>query len=102
MPNEGEASDSKVVCSGDAYLFEAYLKRSFERSPLETASEEFSAIAQATFKNSENLEDNSLSSDKRTLSFQKAWKDALDSDPGMKLKDKDILTNFLKKYGITI
>ena len=101
MPSDGEASESKVVRAKDgAFLFEAYLKRSFEKEPLETASEEFSATAQATFKNSENSEDNSLSSDKRTLSFQKAWKDALDS--GMKQKDKEILTNFLKKFGITI
>lgn len=101
MPSDGEASESKVVRAKDgAFLFEAYLKRSFEKEPLETASEEFSATAQATFKNSENSEDNSLSSDKRTLSFQKAWKDALDS--GMKPKDKEILTNFLKKFGITI
>lgn len=101
MPSDGEASESKVVRAKDgAFLFEAYLKRSFEKEPLETASEEFSATAQATFKNSENSEDNSLSSDKRTLSFQKAWKDALDS--GMNSKDKEILTNFLKKFGITI
>ena len=103
MPSDGVASESKVVRAKDgAFLFEAYLKRSFEKEPLATASEEFSAIAQATFKNSENSEDNSLSSDKRTLSFQKAWKDALDSDPGMKQKDRDILTNFLNKFGITI
>lgn len=101
MPSEGVESDSEVVRDADgAFLFEAYLKRSFEKEPLETASEEFSATAQATFKNSENSEDNSLSSVERTLSFQKAWKDALDS--GMKPKDKEILTNFLKKFGITI
>lgn len=101
MPSDGEASESKVVRAKDgAFLFEAYLKRSFEKEPLETASEEFSATAQATFKNSENSEDNSLSSVERALSFQKAWKDALDS--GMKPKDKEILTNFLKKFGITI
>ena len=100
MPHDGVASESKVVRAKDgAFLFEAYLKRSFEKEPLATASEEFSAIAHATFKNSENSEDNSLSSDKRTLSFQTAWKDALD---GMKSKDKEILTNFLKKFGITI
>lgn len=102
IPKESNPGKSPVVLSGDAYLFEVHLKRSFEKNSDVTASEEFSAIAQATFKNSENSEDNSLSSDKRTLSFQKAWKDALDSDPGMKQKDRDILTNFLKKFGITI
>lgn len=103
IPKESEPGESQVVLAKDgAFLFEAYLKRSFEKEPLETASEEFSATAQATFKNSGNSEDNSLSSDKRTLSFQKAWKDALDSDSGMKPKDKEILTNFLKKFGITI
>ena len=100
MPPDGVESESKVVCAKDgAFLFEAYLKRSFEKEPLATASEEFSAIAQATFKNSENSEDNSLSSDKRTLSFQKAWKDALD---GMKPKDKEILTKFLNDNDLNI
>lgn len=100
MPPDGGESESKVVRAKDgAFLFEAYLKRSFEKEPLATASEEFSAIAQATFKNSENSEDNSLSSDKRTLSFQKAWKDALD---GMKPKDKEILTKFLNDNDLNI
>ena len=100
MPDDGKESTSEVVRAKDgAYLFEVYLKRSFEKEPLATASEEFSAIAHATFKNSENSEDNSLSSDKRTLSFQTAWKDALD---GMKPKDKEILTKFLNDNDLNI
>ena len=98
MPSDGEASESKVVRAKDgAFLFEAYLKRSFEKEPLETASEEFSATAQATFDNREPQ-----NSEPQVLSFQKAWKDALNSDPGMKQKDKEILRNFLTKFGISI
>ena len=99
-----EALNDKLVTEdGDAYLFELYLKRSFEKNPPDIAyTEEFSATAQATFKNSGNSEDNSLSSDKRTLSFQKAWKDALDPNSGMKQEDRDILQNFLDAFGITI
>ncbi len=100
-----DASNREFVKEeGDAYLFEFYLIRSFEKNPTDDTAytEEFSATAQATFKNSGNSEDNSLSSDKRTLSFQKAWKDALDSDPGMKPKDKEILQNFLDEFGIKI
>lgn len=86
-----------------AYLFELYLKRSFEKNPPDIAyTEEFSATAQATFKNSGNSEDNSLSSDKRTLSFQKAWQNALDPNSDMEEKDQEILRKFLKEFGINI
>ena len=95
MPDDGKESTSEVVRAKDgAFLFEAYLKRSFENDPVATASEEFSAIAQATFDNGETQ-----NSEPQELSFQKAWKDALN---GMEQKDKDILTNFLKAYGISI
>lgn len=95
MPSDGEASESKVVRAKDgAFLFEAYLMRSFENDAANTASEKFSATAQATFDNREPQ-----NSEPQELSFQKAWKDALN---GMKQKDKDILTNFLKAYGISI
>ena len=96
--NDGtDSENSTVITEGGAYLFEAYLMRSFENDAVNTASKEFSATAQATFDNREPQ-----NSEPQHLSFQKAWKDALNSDSGMKQKDKDILTNFLKAYGITI
>lgn len=106
IPKESNPGKSPVVLSGDAYLFEVHLKRSFEKNSDVTASEEFSAIAKATFKSSgvqDQDEDNSLSSVERNLSFKKAWEDALKpTNSGMKPKDKEILTNFLKKFGINI
>lgn len=93
MPAKGEASDSEVVYDGEgAFLFEACLMHDIDKENYQT---QFSAIAHATFKNSGNSEDNSLSSDERKLSFQEAGKDALDSDPGMNQKDREILTKFL-------
>lgn len=93
MPDKGEASDSEVVCDREgAFLFEACLMHDIDKENYQT---QFSAIAHATFKNSGNSEDNSLSSDERKLSFQEAGKDALDSDPGMNQKDREILTKFL-------
>lgn len=101
-PEMSEALKEEYVKEeGDAYLFELYLKRSFEKnSPDDTAyTEEFSATAHATFKNSGVSEDNSLSSEERKLSFQKALWDAL-SAPDMEEKDREILRNFLNDMNI--
>ena len=62
---------------------------------------QFSAIAHATFKNSGNSEDTSLSSVERNLSFKEAWKDALEGS-GMDPKDKEILTKFLNDNDLNI
>lgn len=100
-----EALEDKFVEEdGDAYLFELYLKRSFEKNSSDNTAytEEFSATAQATFKNSGVSEDNSRLSDERTLSFKEAWQNALDPNSGMEQKDKDILQNFLNEFGINI
>lgn len=97
LNDRAEDENSTVISEGGAYLFEAYLMRSFENDAVNTASKEFSATAQATFDNREPQ-----NSEPQHLSFQNAWKDALNSDSGMKQKDKDILTNFLKAYGISI
>lgn len=96
--------DKFVEEDGDAYLFELYLKRSFEKNSSDNTAytEEFSATAQATFKNSGVSEDNSRLSDERTLSFKEAWQNALDPNSGMEQKDKDILQNFLNEFGINI
>ena len=62
--------------SGD-YLFEAYLMRDIDKNDSNTYTKQFSATAKATFGSSGDPEDNSLSSEKRKLSFQEAWEDAL-------------------------
>lgn len=98
IPKESEPGESKVVLAEDgAYLFELYLKRSFEKNPPDIAyTEEFFATAQATFKNGGTQD-----SETQHLSFEKAWQNAL-KDPNMNKKDRDILTNFLNEFGIKI
>ncbi len=101
MPAKGKASDSEVVRDvgdNDAYLFEAYLMHDIDKENYQT---QFSAIAHATFKNSGNSEDNSLSSVEQNLSFKEAWEDALKGS-GMDLKDREILTKFLNDNGLKI
>lgn len=92
MPNEGEASDSKVVCSGDAYLFEAYLMRSFKKDKPNDYTEQIDATARAKFDNGGEQQ-----SDPQALSFQEAWQNAEISDSAQ----QEILDNFLQKLGIT-
>lgn len=90
MPAGGEASDSEVVCSGDAYLFEAYLKRSFDKAKPDGYTKNISATAQATFKNGRTQQ-----SDPRELSFQEAW-----TDKGLTTGQREILDKFLTDFGI--
>ena len=73
MPAEGEVIDSKVVRSGDAYLFEAYLKRSFDKENRNGYTEEISATARAKFDNGGKQD-----SEPQTLSFKDAWQKAED------------------------
>ena len=80
---------------GDAYRFEFYLKRSFEKnSPDNTTAytEKFSAIAHAKFDNGGTQD-----SEKKDWSFKEAWQNS-----GMKQEDKEILQNFLDEFGINI
>lgn len=95
MPAGGEASDSEVVCSGDAYLFEVYLKRSFDKENRDGYTEKIFATAQATFKN--NVE--TQNSETKKWSFQDAWtepKGLEDLTP----KQREILDKFLTDLGI--
>ena len=94
MPNEGEASDSKVVCSGDAYLFEAYLMRSFKKDKPNDYTEQIDATAQATFNNGGTQD-----SEPKQWSFEDAWtepKGLEDLTP----KQREILDKFLTDLGI--
>ena len=91
MPNEGEASDSKVVRSGDAYLFEVYLMRSFDKNNAAAYQTKISATAQATFDNGGKQQ-----SDPRNLSFEDAWKNPGELDE----TQQAILGKFLDDLGI--
>ena len=92
MPNEGEASDSNVVCSGDAYLFEAYLMRSFKKDKPNDYTEQIDATAQATFNNGGTQD-----SEPKQWSFEDAW-----TNPGeLDETQQAILDKFLKELGIT-
>lgn len=92
MPDEGVESKSKVVCSGDAYLFEVYLMRSFKKDEPNGYTEQIGATAQATFKNNGTQD-----SKTQWLSFQDAWKNA----EGLDETQQAILDKFLKELGIT-
>lgn len=98
MPAKGEASDSEVVCSGDAYLFEVYLNRSFKKDEPNGYTEKIGATAQATFKNG-----GTQNSETKEWSFQEAWQNALtDSDMDISPAEKEILEKFLKDLNIPI
>lgn len=92
MPADRKESTSEVVCSGDAYLFEVYLKRSFDKAKPEGYTKEISATAQATFKNNGTQD-----SEPKLWSFEDAWKNPGELDE----TQQEILDNFLQKLGIT-
>lgn len=93
MPKEGEEGTSEVVLSGDDYLFEVYLKRSFDKAKPEGYTKEISATAQATFKNNGTQQ-----SDPQNLSFQDAWQNATDLNETQRAN----LNKFLEALGIKI
>lgn len=87
---------------GDAYLFELYLIRSFDRNSSDNTAytEEFSATAHATFDNGGTQDSGTKDREPQHLSFKEAWQNALsapDTD-----KNKKILQNFLDEFGIKI
>jgi hypothetical protein len=94
MPDDGVASESKVVRAKDgAYLFEVYLKRSFDRNSSDKTAytEKISATAQAMFKNNGTQD-----SEPKLWSFEDAWTNPGELDPAQ----KDILDKFLKALNI--
>ena len=91
-------NDEYVKEKGDAYLFEFYLKRSFEKnSPATAYTETFSAIAHATFDNGGTQDSGTQDSKTQYLSFKDAWLNS-----SMTEKDKAILNNFFNEFGIKI
>lgn len=95
MPDDGKESTSEVVRTKDgAFLFEAYLMRSFDKGNRNGYTEKIKAIAQATFKNNDGTQD----SEPKLWSFEDAW-----TDPKMVItpEQKTILENFKAGLGIT-
>lgn len=97
MPDDEKESTSEVVRTKDgAFLFEAYLKRSFDRNSTDKTAytEKISATAQATFDNNGKQD-----SEPKHWSFQDAWtepKGLEDLTP----KQREILDKFLTDLGI--
>ena len=97
MPDDGKESTSEVVRTKDgAFLFEAYLKRSFDKEKRDGYTEKIKAIAQATFKN--NVE--TQNSETKEWSFEDAWTEP-EGLNGLTPEQKTILDNFLNALGIT-
>lgn len=93
IPPESTPGESPVVRSGDAYLFEVYLKRSFDRNSTDKTAytEKISATAQAMFKNNETQD-----SEPKLWSFEDAW-----TNPGeLDETQQAILGKFLDDLGI--
>lgn len=93
MPDDGKESTSEVVCDADgAFLFEVYLKRSFNKENRNGYTEKIFATAQATFKNNVGTQD----SEPKQWSFEDAW-----TNPGeLDETQQAILDKFLKALGI--
>ena len=95
MPDDGKESTSEVVRTKDgAFLFEAYLKRSFDRNSTDKTAytEKISATAQAMFKNNGTQD-----SEPKLWSFEDAWKNV----EGLDETQQAILGKFLDDLGIT-
>lgn len=95
IPPESEAGDSPVVLSGDAYLFEVYLNRSFKKDEPNGYTEKIGATAQATFKNG-----GTQNSETKQWSFEDAWTES-EGLKDLTPEQKAILDKFLKELGIT-
>lgn len=95
IPPESEPGDSPVVLSGDAYLFEVYLNRSFKKDEPNGYTEKIGATAQATFKNG-----GTQNSEMKQWSFEDAWTES-EGLKDLTPEQKAILDKFLKELGIT-
>ena len=98
MPDDGKESTSEVVRTKDgAFLFEAYLKRSFDRNSTDKTAytENISATAQAMFKNNGTQD-----SEPKLWSFEDAWTES-EGLKDLTPEQKAILDKFLKELGIT-
>lgn len=98
MPADGVEIDSKVVRDADgAYLFEVYLKRSFDKENRNGYTEKIGATAQAIFGTNVGTQDSKT----QWLSFEDAWKDALQNATDLDETQQANLKKFLEYLGIT-
>lgn len=96
MPDDGKESTSEVVRTKDgAFLFEAYLMRSFDKGNRNGYTEKIKAIAQATFKNNVETQD----SEPKQWSFKDAWTET-DGLKDLTSEQLEILNKFLTDLGI--
>lgn len=85
------ALGNEVVEEDDAYCFEAYLMRSFDKNDTTAYQTKISAIAQATFQIGETQ-----NSEPKQWSFEDAWTNV----EGLDAAQQEILDKFLDKLGI--
>lgn len=98
-PMPGSLNNEVGLDEEGAYLFEAYLMRSFDKNDAAAYQTKISATAQAIFGTNVGTQN----SETKEWSFQEAWQHALtDSDMDISPAEKEILEKFLKDLNIPI
>lgn len=98
-PMPGSLNNEVGLDEEGAYLFEAYLMRSFDKNDAAAYQTKISATAQAIFGTNVGTQN----SETKKWSFQEAWQNAL-TDPDMEISqaEREILEKFLKDLNIPI
>lgn len=98
-PMPGSLNNEVGLDEEGAYLFEAYLMRSFDKNDAAAYQTKISATAQAIFGTNVGTQN----SETKKWSFEDAWQNAL-TDPDMDISqaEKEILEKFLKDLNIPI
>ena len=98
-PMPGSLNNEVGLDEEGAYLFEAYLMRSFDKNDADAYQAKISATAQAIFGTNVGTQN----SETKEWSFQEAWQNALtDSDMDISPAEKEILEKFLEDLNIPI
>ena len=98
-PMPGSLNNEVGLDEEGAYLFEAYLMRSFDKNDAAAYQTKISATAQAIFGTNVGTQN----SETKEWSFEDAWQNALtDSDMDISPAEKEILEKFLKDLNIPI
>ena len=98
-PMPGSLNNEVGLDEEGAYLFEAYLMRSFDKKDAAAYQTKISATAQAIFGTNVGTQN----SETKEWSFQEAWQNALtDSAMDISPAEKEILEKFLKDLNIPI
>lgn len=94
-PMPGSLNNEVGLDEEGAYLFEAYLMRSFDKNDAAAYQTKIGATAQATFKNG-----GTQNSETKQWSFEDAWTES-EGLKDLTPEQKAILDKFLKELGIT-